>query len=325
MSAHFRVHVHGVAHFSQQIPNLFRAPGWEISSFSPLSGRALLAKAIDLGKCDLAFTYGGRITMGKFLRAAQILGKDRVVIFWAGSDILYARKDFTAGRKASWIYERVHWAASPWIADEARSIGLPCEYVPFNWAPDVRHPSPLPEKFSVLTYLPDLTRGSLYGADKILEVARAMPTTPFVLVGLREGKLQGVPPNVELHGWTSDLTPFYKRCAVLWRPVKHDGMSFMVLAALAHGRHVLYTYPFPGCIQSSGAASARIELERLKDLHATGHLGLNETGRKTVTNEFSPEAIRAGVLGRWKAIIEEKAWQSQEGHCAEQHSGNLPV
>src|SRR5262249_52113021 len=103
MPKSLRVHVHGVAHFSRQIPGLLKSPGWEISSFPPSNARTLAAKAFDLGKCDLAFTYGGRITMGKFLRAAQILGKDKIVIFWAGSDILYARKDFEAGRKAPWI------------------------------------------------------------------------------------------------------------------------------------------------------------------------------------------------------------------------------
>jgi hypothetical protein len=309
----FRVHIHGMADFSRQIPDLLRADGWQIRNHDLRRAAALLEKSSDLGRCDLVFTYGGRVTTGKFLAAARLLGKDKVVMFWAGSDVLYAKEHVAKGGAISrWIADRIHWASSPWIAEEVRSLGISCEYVPFNWAPAVRKPSPLPEHFSVLTYLPDASRAALYGLDQILEVARAMRNTSFVLVGLRQGQLADVPSNVEVHGWTTDLTPFYQRAVVLWRPARHDGMSFMVLASLAHGRHVIYSYPFSGCIQATTSATARPELERLQQLHETGQLQLNEPGRKIVESEFNPEAIRAGVLRRWKAIIEERAIEGAE-------------
>src|SRR6266403_1239163 len=47
---------------------------------------------------------------------------------------------------------------------------------------------------------------------------------------------------------------FYKRASVVWRPVRHDGLSFMVLEALGHGRHVLWTYEFPGCVKVDGVS-----------------------------------------------------------------------
>jgi hypothetical protein len=321
-----RVHVHGVAHFSRQIPDLLGADGWKITNHRLRSSTSLVGKAADLATCDLVFTYGGRITTGKFLAAARLLGKNKLVMFWAGSDVLYARERVARGGSVNqWIAERIHWASSPWIAEELRGIGISTEYVPFNWAPAVEQPGPLPKKFSVLTYLPDTARAALYGVEQILEVARAMPRVSFVMVGLRAGQLHAIPPNVEVHGWTADLTPFYQRSVVLWRPVQHDGMSFMVLAALAHGRHVVYSYPFPGCVRASDASAARLELERLRDLHQTGRLHLNETGRRIVESEFRPEAIRSGVLRRWKAIIEESAIEATEPCGAREPSGSLPV
>jgi hypothetical protein len=321
-----KVHIHGVAHFSRQIPDLLGADGWRITNHELRGSASLTRKVADLAGCDLVFTYGGRVTTGKFLAAARLLGKDKLVMFWAGSDVLYAKEHVARGGTVSpWIAKRIHWASSPWIAEEVRALGISCEYVPFNWAPAVEKPSQLPKAFSVLTYLPDAARTKLYGAGQILEVARAMPGTSFVLVGLREGQLAGVPPNLEVHGWTADLARFYQRAVVLWRPVQHDGMSFMVLASLAHGRHVIYSYPFPGCIQATSAAAARMELERLQELHETGQLQLNEPGMRIVDSEFRAEAIRVRVLRRWKAIIEERAVEAGEPCGAREQSGSLPV
>jgi hypothetical protein len=326
MEQPFKVHVHGIADFSRQIPDLLRANGWQVRNHDLRRGTALLEKTSDLAKCDLVFTYGGRVTIGKFLAAARLLGKDKLVMFWAGSDVLYARDHVAQGGTVSrWIAERIHWASSPWIAEEVRALGISCEYVPFNWAPAVPKPSPLPERFSVLTYLPDASRASLYGVHQILEVARALPRTSFVLVGLRQGRLAQVPPNVEVHGWAADLTPFYERAVALWRPVQHDGMSFMVLASLAHGRHVIYSYPFPGCVQATSAGAARLELERLREQHAAGQLKLNEPGRRIAEGEFHPKAIRAEVLRRWKAIIDEHPSEAGQQCGVREGSGSLSV
>jgi glycosyltransferase involved in cell wall biosynthesis len=299
----YHVHVHGYALFASQFPELLKAEGWRVSNFQSQGMQSLASKVKDLRRCDLAFTYGGRITMGKFLWIARGLRTQKIVIFWAGSDTLYAKADSEAGKLDPWIGSKIHWAATPWLAEEVRSFGIPCEYVPVNWAPTVQQPKQLPEKFSVLVYLPDMKKESLYGADRILEVARALPQIQFTVVGLRDGRLDGAPPNLSIHGWVNDMTPFYENASVLWRPVRHDGMSFMVLAALAHGRHVLWSYPFPACSHVAGAAEARKELERLNAIHAASALGMNEPGIKVVQENFTRERIREGILKRWEEII----------------------
>jgi hypothetical protein len=163
--------------------------------------------------------------------------------------------------------------------------------------------APLPEKFSVLAYVPDKEKSILYGWDQIVEVARDLGSIEFNVVGLRQGETLQGPPNVKMHGWASDLTPYLQRASVLWRPVQHDGLSFMVLEALAQGRHVLYSYPFPGCVEVKTAAAAQRELKRLVELHGSKILNVNASGIQSIANNFSPEKVRADLLRRWEEII----------------------
>jgi hypothetical protein len=106
-----------------------------------------------------------------------------------------------------------------------------------------------------------------------------------------------------VHGWTNNLTSFIERAAVLWRPVQHDGLSFMVLEALAQGRHVLYSQPFPACIRVDGASQAHAELLRLLALHEARALQPNHDGRRLIARDFAPEKVRSHLLRRWQEII----------------------
>jgi len=299
----YRVVVHGLPHFCKKLSGILNCEGWNVRYHSRENAMALAGLANDLRRCDLAYTWGGRIDPGKFLWAARCLGTKNLVMLWSGSDVTYAHKDLAAGKLNSWIADKVHWAVSPWLAEEVRALGLQCEYVQASFVEPISDPQPLPEKFSVLTYLPSPDKADLYGWDQISEVARSCRSVEFQVVGLQEGQLTGIPPNVRVHGWAGDLAPFLERSSVLWRPVRHDGLSFMVLEALARGRHILYSYPFPGCVQVTSAAAARLEIERLLDRHDSKTLGLNQAGMEVISRDFNPAKVRADILGRWERII----------------------
>jgi hypothetical protein len=242
--------------------------------------------------------------MGKFLWAARFLGKTKIVMLWCGSDVLYAKQDFAAGKLDPWVANLIHWAVSPTLAVEVRSMGLRCEYVQASFVETIPEPKPLPKEFSVLVFMPRLDSADLYGWDRIVEVARALPSVQFNLVGLQSGQALRPPPNVTVHRWTSDITAAYEQATVLWRPVRHDaGISFMVLEALAHGRHALYTYPVPGCVQVTGAEEAKTELERLVALHDAGALSLNRKGIETIAQHYTRDRVRSDLRRRWKKTI----------------------
>lgn len=306
-----RVLIHGLADFVAKFPSMLKTEGWDIRSYDLRRFSNQLAMARYLQRCDLAFSWTGRITMGKFLSASRLLGKRKVVLFWCGSDVLYAQREHQE-RKAvePWISEQIHWAGAPWLVEEVRAMGLSCKYVPITWVNPVASLTPLPQEFSVLCYTPTTERLELYGIDQVLEVARALPGVTFNIVGLLPGEKLDAPENVRLHGWIGDMTGFYQNATVVWRPTRHDGMSFMALEALAQGRHVIWSYPAPGVIQSRSAGTARVELERLMELHARRNLELNYAGAEFVARHFSAGMIREGMLSGWRNIIHSSIEES---------------
>lgn len=243
--------------------------------------------------------------MGRVLRAARAFDKKKVILFWCGSDVLKAQKDRAQGILNPWIAKQIHWAGAPWLAQEMIELGVPCEYVPITWVPRVEGIPPLPSKFSVLTYMPSVRLGALYGLERILEVAQTLPEVSFELVGLIEGQISEPPPNLKIFGriQDKDMKEFYRRANVYWRPVSHDGLSFMSLEALSYGRHVVWSYPFPHCAEARDASQDRAAIEHLYEIHQANNLRLNEPGITMVSKDFSPERIRQEYLARWKKII----------------------
>lgn len=317
-----RVLIHGLAYFSQKLPAFLASEGWEFRNYAPRWSMDLAATLYHLHRCDLAYAWGGRVTMGKFLLAARALKKQKLVTFWCGSDVLEARQEFQKGKMESWIAEKIHWAGAPWLAEEVRAFGLHCEYVPTTWVPTVSRLDDLPKNFSVLAYLPDVERVSLYGIDQVLEVACALPQIDFTIVGLQPGQTLEAPRNVRLYGRV-DLKPFYRNATILWRPTRHDGLSFMALEALAHGRHVIWSYPFSAAIHAREVGAARMEIERLWDLHQTQQLGLNRVGADFIEQNFSPAKIKADMLRRWKHIVESSSPVTSSG-CPSRGHESLP-
>jgi glycosyltransferase involved in cell wall biosynthesis len=253
--------------------------------------------------------------MGKFLSVARLLRKEKVVMFWCGSDTLGARKEFDAGRVDAWAAERVHWAGSPWLAEEVRSMGLQCEYVPSTWVHAPETLPPMPETFAVLAHLSSAARVELYGIDHLFEVARRMPDVQFHVVGLLPGEKLNSPRNVTVHGRVPSLVPFFHQCSVLWRPARHDGLSFVALEALGYGRHVLWSYPFPECTIAKDAVSGYQEIQRLYDQHRQGKLRVNHAGAAHIASHFTPTVIRQGIVSRWKHIIETPAGVAGARYC----------
>lgn len=277
---------------------------WEVPYRSPGSAVGIAARLADVMRCDLAYSYTGRITMGKFLRVARALGKTKIIMVWCGSDALFAQAEYAQGLIDPWVTQLVHWSISPWLAEEVRSLGVNCEYVPATqFVHLVQNPKPLPKKFSVLMYVRDASRSGLYGWDRMVEVANSLPRIDFNVYGLAEGQTLSGPPNIKVHNWTSEFIPFLEQSTVVYRPVRHDGLSLTVLEALSHGRHVVWTYPLEGCVHAPSTEAARHELEKLYAAHEAGQLGLNDIGRNYVVANHGAESARAELVRRFEQII----------------------
>lgn len=301
-----RVLVHGLAYFGPIFADFMSRDGWEFR-FYPDEGVGNLAAMLrELAACDLAYQLGGRVTRGKFLRTARALGKKKIVMHWLGSDALDEQRAVRSGKSDPWVLHHLyHWAESDWMVREVRALGVPCELVPFPSALVPESPTPLPREFNVLVYVPTVERGELYGLDRILQVARELPNVSFELVGLLDGPISDAPKNLRVRGRLPDLLERYRCSSALWRPVRHDGVSWMVMEALGHGRHVLWTYPFPGCIRVQEAHDARAEIVRLHQLHQRGALKVNEEGARFMAcGRYEPQFLRAKIHALLEDILD---------------------
>jgi len=300
-----RVLVHGLIYVGRMFAELMSGDGWEFQYYpdAGLLNYASMARA--LNQCDLVYQIGGRVTLGKFLHAAKLLRKKKLVMHWAGSDVMDQQMELASGNASSWVFQNVrHWAVSEWLAGEVGALGLPCEWVPLPPGNVPSQPCLLPAEFSVLVYMPDTRRSELYGLDRILQVARQLPHIRFDLVGLLYGKINEAPPNLRIHGRIPDLREFYKQCSVVWRPTRHDGLSFMVLEGLGHGRHVLWSYEFPGALRVSEADDARETIARLYAEHREGRLVMNREGARLITERgFQPQQLKRKTLARLEQIL----------------------
>jgi hypothetical protein len=301
-----RVLVHGLVYFGQVFADFMTGDGWDFKYYPDHGTRNLAAMANGLRRCDLVYQIGGRVTAGKFLNTAKLLGKRRIVMHWVGSDTLEHREVAAAGKSDPWVVEKIHhWADSEWIFDEVAALGISCDLVPLPSARVPDRPSPLPRAFRVLVYVPSMERSELYGFDTILEAARQVPQVQFELVGLRDGPVRNLPANIHLHRRVPDLSAFYENVSVVWRPARHDGLSWMVLEALGHGRHVLWTYAFPGCIQVGSASEAVGHIERLHQLHEAQQLSLNREGVCFIAaSEYHPRRFKQKIRSQLEKILE---------------------
>jgi|HubBroStandDraft_4_1064222.scaffolds.fasta_scaffold25634_1 hypothetical protein len=301
-----RVLVHGDVHAGTVFAQLMDGDGWRFRYYPDAGLRNLSQIARELRTCDIAYQIGGRVSAGKFLLAAKLMRKRKIVMHWTGSDVLDEQLKGLPSTADPWILENVeHWAVSDWLVREAATLGVSCRLVPLP-SPSVpdRPSAALPSRFSVLVYMPAVIRGALYGLDRILEVARELPHIPFELVGLLEGTIENPPDNLRVHGRILDLREFFERATVVWRPVRHDGLSWMVLEALGHGRHVLWSYAFPGCTQVRSAADARDEIARLHALDQQKLLQLNSSGVAAIAEGgYLPSHLRGKIRMRLEEIL----------------------
>ena len=228
----------------------------------------------------------------------------RTGYFWIGTDVSDAVADHRAGRLTrSYALARersAHCAGAPWLCAELATTGVDATYVPFPvYVPSVPIPPPFPDRFTVLTYIPN-DRPHLYGGDCLLATAAALPDVLFVVAGGDGTWTSAAPGNVTFVGRLPSLVSAMTASHVVLRLVRHDGFGATIREALALGRHALYSYDVPGTIQVDPDHTASVvqPLRRLRDEHERGRLQPNEEGRRYVTDEID-ERSSVEHFERW--------------------------
>ena len=299
-----RILIGGLPYFGRMLAGLLDGDGWEARYIDPPGGSLAtwLAGAQALRQADIIYLIGGQLQRWSRPDVLMRLGKRPVVMHWVGSDVTFARNVVRARRASrALLRSPQHWAEVSWTARELRELGVNAEIVPLTSTRIHADVQPLPPDFTVLTYLP-ATRPDFYGRELVMRLAAETLEMRFLVVG-STGEGWNAPANVEFLGWRQEMDAVYARSTALLRLPAHDGLSFMVLEALAAGRYVFWNHPLEGVIQVSDANTAWTELQRLLARHRSGRLELNEPGRSAVREHFAPERVRAEILGRFERLM----------------------
>jgi hypothetical protein len=250
--------------------------------------RALLA----MRSADALISFGGPGPDAALIEAARRRNVP-IVVIWAGTDVVLARED-PGLLEVMKQYRFVHVSDGPWLVDELRELGIAARYVPVTAVVTPDEPAPLPQRFRVISYLPE-PRRVFYGEKAVYSIARRFSGIPFVVVG-RGGRNPAAPPNVEFLGYVKDMEVQLDRSTVLLRFPEHDGKSMLVLEALARGRHVVWNYDFRGVHKAPNVAEAVSELQFLYDAHLAGKLTPNMDGFTYVREHFRRDMIATNFV-----------------------------
>jgi hypothetical protein len=292
-----RVVLTGLPRFTRQTAFLARnAPADD--SFVVVDRSTRLGKLrllLEVLRADAVFAHWGTLRRSRAFDLALRLRK-RVVQFWAGTDVFDALVAADAGLVYEPFRQRcVHLCESEWTREELAAAGVRARVVPLAPLPTARLPTSaaLPRAFSVLAYAGQ-PREDFYRLPAILRLARAFPRVPFRICGTGGGEPgREAPPNVEFLGWVDDLAPLYRDAVVFLRIPEHDGCSFSVREALAWGRHVIASYPYPHCLVGADDAELAGHLHRLEEEFRAGTLEPNRGGREFVLAEYDETKVYA--------------------------------
>jgi glycosyltransferase involved in cell wall biosynthesis len=234
---------------------------------------------------QILYFIGAPALSGKLLLLCRLLRK-RIVIHWIGSDVLRDEvvESYTGASTKQLV---AHWADAPWLAERLHSKGIHATHVPLFYIDDEALPFP-GGRFTILFYLPN-DRFDFYGGREAIKIAQQFPALK-VLVVANAGSVEA-PSNVEFLGWQTDMAAVYRRIHCLVRVPAHDGMSFMVLEALRHGRYVIWNHSVPGVLYASDTAGISRHLAQLYNAYNAGRLSCNLVGQEFVIKAYSADRV----------------------------------
>ncbi len=267
------------------------AASWRFFAY-PATRAGIFRALLRIATADALISFAGPAPHAMLLAAART-ARIPVFVIWAGTDVtrlLERPEALTASRRN----ELTDLAVAPWLVGELKLAGIDAQYIPIIGVTPNRE-TPIPhDKFEVLTYLPE-PRRDFYGRSHVYEVANKSPDVNFLIVGAGPRDSQA-PPNVEFFGWLPDITHLLDRSTMVLRVPEHDGMSLMVLEALAQGRYVAWKYLVPGVRQVRTPDDTLAYISELRRNVSSGFLDQNKDGVNFIARAYEEGHVSAGVL-----------------------------
>ncbi|MCM1157280.1 MAG: hypothetical protein NC300_02130 [Bacteroidales bacterium] len=176
------------------------------------------------------------------LTLARVFGK-KVILHWIGTDVY--NYIHSADSPKPYTGKVSHVTGSQLLHDELEAAGIQSDIIPiipFGMKLELME---MPDKHAALVYLPK-GREDFYRGDIVRELAVRNPDIDFHIVANDQYNPLDL-PNVVFHGKldSEKMNALYRQISVLVRLPEHDGLSMMVIEALAKGKQVLYRYEHP--------------------------------------------------------------------------------
>lgn len=305
--ARHRVALSGLGLFCAEIAQYGKvyAPHWETRHLRTNSRLDVLTSIFTLATSDVWYSIGSPITDRWVARVAKILRKPRV-IHWVGSDIAWLAEDESLRKMLAGTHVS-HLAEVSWTADQLREVGFLPQIAPLPPRHLTAGPVPLPEKFTVMLYVPR-TRTDFYGRRDFERLMQKLAGKPirYLIVG---GGDINIPAGVDAENlrWRDTLPDAYRESSVLIRFTPRDGLSLMVLEALSFGRHVLWTQQFPHTRTIYDFAGMEREINDLLEAHLNGTLQPQYDAAEMIAQQYNPEKCMDTIAGAWAEAIHAPA------------------
>jgi hypothetical protein len=294
-----RVAISGLSLFCAEVAQYAEQflPEWEPNLLRVNSRMEVLTSILRLASCDVWYTIGGPITDRWLYLAAHLLRK-RHVIHWVGSDIakLHAIPGILEAVQGP---ETMHLAEVEWTANQLRAFGLQPRIAPLpprNCSTAVK---PLPQKFTILLYVPR-TRADFYGVREFERLMARLNGEPIRYLAVGGGQINP-PDGVDATnlGWRHNLDDVYDEVTTLIRFTRSDGLSLMVLEALTRGRHVLWTQRFPFTTEIHTYDDMEREVRSLLQAHKRGELSPQKLAAQRIQQDYSPQKCMLAIGQAW--------------------------
>jgi hypothetical protein len=255
-----------------------------------------------LRKVDILHIIYGSVGLKwvPILILTKLWGK-KVICHWIGTDVLnvISNKRYKLQARVMDLFINLHLAGSETLVKELKSIGLWALWMPLIPKNITISFQPFPAKFTIISYLPD-DRHEFYGSNILYRLAQEFPDMRFLVVG-GTGKGQKNMPNIEYLGWQEDMESLYAQTTVLLRVPQHDGLSLMLLEALAHGRQVIYSNRFPHCYHARIYDEVKNALLQIKE-----NPTLNYKGVDYVKETFDQEKTIQKLIQIYDSLLKIK-------------------
>jgi glycosyltransferase involved in cell wall biosynthesis len=257
------------------------------------------ASALRVPFCNLVYQIGGGPVVDANVFGVCKALQRRIVKHWIGSDVLRAREPLVQEQNATGLVE--HWAVASHLVDELAEAGIAASTVPLSVVDAVPSIPLPPPPLTILSYLPS-RKFEFYSGSTVLSLASRFPDVHFIVVG-DDGVDRGASKNVEFLGYQRQIDVVYARSHALLRLPRHDGLSYMVLEALNHGRQVIWNLPFETVRMGRTENEVACHIRELRAAVTAGTLALNTRGRDVVHATHSGARVRDIIRTKLKATI----------------------